>query len=912
MKCPNCNSENVSFISNVQKRGFSVADACCGWLLFHNWIGILCGAIGANKTKTQDYWVCNNCGRKFQAKQMQKYNQQFINQEASVPQIEERKAEQAEDVMGLTDPKTYVERTASYSGSLSADALIKRAMLYLEDGEWEKAYEYAENALDVDAECAEAYLAKFLAEYNINSADDIPSECEEMLMEIESLTELTSYGKAMRFADNELKAKLEGYNNETIYRFAANLQDKSGFGTDIPAQLKETIRLFRSISGYKDADEKAEKCKEKIRIYESGVNRENYKKACDLLKEAEKGGEYQIANYINAVKQFKECGNYSDAADKYIECKDAIYNIADELSNNPTNVHDIDNAILLFQNTFGYKDSVARSKELENKRDDIGRELRKKKIDSTIAGWKEEYQKNKMRINIVAISSVIIIILLIAVPMIADSVKENRQQKKLLNSYNSAVELFNEGNYAEASEIFVTLGDYEDSKNLALESVYQNGLKLAEEKKYSEAAAEFDKNISYKDSYTLSVKYEKYAEAYQFVENGDYSNAQKAFVKLGDEEMVTEIKYAEAVDAMNNGEYAAACTKFNVISGYKDSDEKYKECAYAYAEIQYNDGEYRVAKNFYKKADDYKDSQEKLKITSELADEAEENNKIYKEAVRLLEYNNYLEAAEMFKSLGDYKDSAEKAKEAEQLYQDSLPKIIDGPAEEYTKKYENRFGELTYTQYTYYMKENIDYTCFGNVDLALSFTNSEAENAIEKTLSEFSKYPDAQNAFYDKPLGSGYDCRYIGYEIDNAVFISYGCYLFVELRYISEQYRTESENYSKKIIFDLVTGDIVELKDITYFDLMKKEIVNYSKDYIDEYYSAENFDMPPAYYDYDVKDIENYDWYETDRWNIFEDGLYIYYDNLFPNRNGYDAGATVTFPMHRMEAYINDSYVKYY
>ena len=363
MKCPNCNSENVSFISNTQKRGFSAADACCGWLLF-NWIGILCGAIGANKTKTQDYWVCNNCGRKFQAKKIQKYNQQLIEQEAYTPQIDEKKTA---DVLGLTEPKTYIERTASYSGSLSVEALLKRAMLYLEDSEWEKAYEYAENALDVDAECAEAYLAKFLAEYNINSADDIPSECEEMLMEIESLTELTSYGKAMRFADGELKAKLEGYNNETIYRFAANLQDKSGFGTDIPAQLKETIRLFRSISGYKDADEKAEKCKEKIRIYENGINRENYKKACDFLKEAEKGGEYQIANYINAVNQFKECGDYSDAVDKYGECRESMYNIADELSNNPTSVHDVDNAIMLFRIRLDIRTLLQEAKNLKTR-----------------------------------------------------------------------------------------------------------------------------------------------------------------------------------------------------------------------------------------------------------------------------------------------------------------------------------------------------------------------------------------------------------------------------------------------------------------------------------------------------------------------------------------------------------------
>lgn len=153
MRCPNCNSENVNFISKTTKRGFYASDACCGALLF-GWIGLLCGALGANKTTTSDYWVCNNCGRKFQAKQMQMYNQQFVENKSNTPQIEEKPI----NVTKVTDPKTIVERTSSYNGNLTVEALIKRARIYLEDCEWEKAYEYAENALDVDAECAEAYF----------------------------------------------------------------------------------------------------------------------------------------------------------------------------------------------------------------------------------------------------------------------------------------------------------------------------------------------------------------------------------------------------------------------------------------------------------------------------------------------------------------------------------------------------------------------------------------------------------------------------------------------------------------------------------------------------------------------------------------------------------------------------------
>ncbi|MBQ5319312.1 MAG: hypothetical protein J6K17_09475 [Oscillospiraceae bacterium] len=910
MKCPNCNSENVSFISNMQKRGFSVADACCGWLLFHNWIGILCGAIGANKTKTQDYWVCNNCGRKFQAKQMQKYNKQFINQETSTPQIEEKTKQEQQSpiaVRSITDPKTYVERTASYSGSLSVEALLKRAMLYLEDSEWEKAYEYAENALDVDAECAEAYLTKFLAEYNINSADDIPSECEEMLMEIESLTELTSYGKAMRFADDELKAKLEGYNNETIYRFAANLQDKSGLGTDIPAQLKETIRLFRSISGYKDADEKAEKCKEKIRIYENGVNRENYKKACDLLKEAEKGGEYQIANYINAVKQFKECGNYSDAVDKYIECREAMYNIADELSNNPTSIHDIDNAILLFQNTFGYKDSVARSNKLEENRDDIWHEQRKKEFDKAVAPMKNvfdkgltavknKYNSHKKVINVSACIIVAIIILAITIPFVIEKVKvsnsynqathlldegnyaeaskifeslgdyKDSKQLTLKSIYQSALKLIEEKNYSEASELLFSLGDYEDSKNLALESTYQNALKLADEKEYSDAINEFGKILNYRNSAMLYDKYEDYAEAYQFVENGDFSKAITAFEKIGDEEMVNEV-------------------------------------AYAYASELYNDQNYKLAQIYFEKALDYKDTNKKLEeIDAIIKDEkqAQELQVAYDEAVNLMECGSYKEATEAFQDLGDYKDSAEKAKEAEKLYQDSLPKTIDGAAEEVKSKFNFDGGVLEYSGYTYYrvIDGYLDiYNNIGNFNLILE-EGSTVELDIEKGLSKLTVSPEVDNAtFYSTYPSMVLDeysyTSYYDYRVYSVALVDK--YLFVtseytcnntgawDLSWIIPEYKT--------IIFDTVTGKEVQLDEIADTSKLKEYAYEYA---VNDVYNS-SYDAT-----YNWKENLYYDtWYEDDEcWSVSDGSLEVIYNNIIEGMSYYECRVCVHIPIN--------------
>ncbi len=65
MKCPKCGSDNLSFVANTEKRGFNGSDACCGYMILGP-IGLLCGSFGANKVNTVEYWICGNCGNKFQ------------------------------------------------------------------------------------------------------------------------------------------------------------------------------------------------------------------------------------------------------------------------------------------------------------------------------------------------------------------------------------------------------------------------------------------------------------------------------------------------------------------------------------------------------------------------------------------------------------------------------------------------------------------------------------------------------------------------------------------------------------------------------------------------------------------------------------------------------------------------------
>lgn len=68
LTCPRCGSPNCTPIveTSTSGRDFSSGKGCCGWLLLGP-IGILCGACGeGKKVNSTTYWMCSNCGNKFQ------------------------------------------------------------------------------------------------------------------------------------------------------------------------------------------------------------------------------------------------------------------------------------------------------------------------------------------------------------------------------------------------------------------------------------------------------------------------------------------------------------------------------------------------------------------------------------------------------------------------------------------------------------------------------------------------------------------------------------------------------------------------------------------------------------------------------------------------------------------------------
>ena len=89
-------------------------------------------------------------------------------------------------------------------GTSNAQQLLKRGYLALEDGEWKNADGFFEEALNQNAESAEAYLGKLMAELRVSTRAELSNQEKPF-------DNYRNYQKAIRFGSEALKAELAGY-----------------------------------------------------------------------------------------------------------------------------------------------------------------------------------------------------------------------------------------------------------------------------------------------------------------------------------------------------------------------------------------------------------------------------------------------------------------------------------------------------------------------------------------------------------------------------------------------------------------------------------------------------------------------------------------------------------------------------
>ncbi|MBQ9879628.1 MAG: toll/interleukin-1 receptor domain-containing protein [Clostridia bacterium] len=164
-------------------------------------------------------------------------------------------------IVSTDEPKSVVsEPVVVNSGGANAAPLLRRAFMFLEDGEWGKADDFCEQVLNLEPENAQAYLGKLMSDLRVHRQEDLIN-CER------PFDQNNYFKKAVRFGDDKLVAELEGYIDNI------NKRNENARLTGIYNEAVETMNsartedaykaaadLFKTISDFKDSSQLTNRC----------------------------------------------------------------------------------------------------------------------------------------------------------------------------------------------------------------------------------------------------------------------------------------------------------------------------------------------------------------------------------------------------------------------------------------------------------------------------------------------------------------------------------------------------------------------------------------------------------------------------------------------------------------------------
>ena len=363
-----------------------------------------------------------------------------------------RKITAAEAPAAATTEKTVVKESGS-----NVSALLRRAFLFLEDGDWASADEYCEKVLDLDPENPRAYLGKLMAELHVSK--------EDQLIELKQPFDgLANYQKTMRFADEALRNQLQSTveqikerNRTNTYQHLladgrskmqeaqkqiADYDKKAVFhATNIIQQrvqeaLDAAIKAFTQAEQYGETPEELEQCTSLRQTFQNQVN---YDHACAQMDAK------AMSLYREALKTFEQLADFQDSAAQAATCRQRIA-------------------------------------ELEEQE-------KRKAEERQIA-----VDKAKKRLRKIAAVALLTLAVVILVSVLLKTVILPTIQ------YNRAVNMVASGDYDTAVQIFTELDDFKDSKAQLNETLYQKGVALEKGGNLRGALAAYDAAGAIKDA----------------------------------------------------------------------------------------------------------------------------------------------------------------------------------------------------------------------------------------------------------------------------------------------------------------------------------------------------------------------------------------------------------------------------
>ena len=221
------------------------------------------------------------------------------------------------------------EKTYEPVLGVETEALIKRALLFLEDEEFDNAERYLEQALNQDAENPRVHFAKLMLERKVHNVEELIEKSTTPLDD-EKL-----FQRALRFADGEYKTQLEDYAQKVRDKLAQAQSEREAEQQRIQAEkeaekekryqeilnlkeiaskildFQELLSKINLLRPYKDTDNLYDE------VYQAQKVEMDYQDSIRMIETAKSSADFeQPINILQTLGNYKEAGDWIEKAKK--------------------------------------------------------------------------------------------------------------------------------------------------------------------------------------------------------------------------------------------------------------------------------------------------------------------------------------------------------------------------------------------------------------------------------------------------------------------------------------------------------------------------------------------------------------------------------------------------------------------
>ena len=472
--------------------------------------------------------------------------------------------------------------------NLKINPTLERIFMLLEEGDFWRADNLCSQLLDQIPRCAEAYVGKLMAEIQIRKPEDF------LTTDI-PYTKSSNFQHAINYSTDPLRKFLMFAPYENFYLRGNRMMQSA----KSEAEFRQAGEIFKSISSYKDSSERFQQCSNsaeisrKNSIYDRAVSNA----AMD-----------QISTLKSAIEDFKSIPGWKDADQQVISCNNRLQQLETKRKRNSKNLlkfsiiicalvlgfylikkcvippiktniqyqqaislmnnKDYQGAIFAFELLNGYKDSLLQIEECKMA-------IQNQKYEEAFT----LFQKGDYEAAITAFRSL---------NGYKDSAAqiENCEIAIKDQKYGLALTYYNEGDYDKAISAFEKLDGYKDSleqielcETAIKDQKYNAAFTLYENGNFEEAIAAYTALKGYKDSSAqievckTAIKDQEYDAALALYTAGDYLLAYPALIELNGYRDSTE-KAKSIYREYKISEFRNAKVRDYVLFGTYEQDNK--------------------------------------------------------------------------------------------------------------------------------------------------------------------------------------------------------------------------------------------------------------------------------------------------------------------------------------------------